>query len=103
MTLGDQLKQASDAIVDLIIATHDLARKKVLREQLSEILAITAALVDANVAQDTQAYLAATAGLSQANGAIKEAMADLAQVAETIEKIAAAIDLLQQLASALKP
>ena len=101
MTLGEELARASDGILELILNTPELERKKELREQLTKILELTAKLVEANVQKDTEEYRAAAAGLSEANTEIEEAKEDLGKVAETIKKITKAIDLIGKLAAAV--
>jgi hypothetical protein len=100
MTVGEELAKASDGILDLMLKAPDLAEKKALRDQLTKILAETAKLVEANVQKDTAQYRAATEGLVEANAAIQTAQRDLKKVADTINNVAMAIDLVGKLAAA---
>ena len=99
MTLGEQLKALSDGILDLIQKSPDIDKKKELREKLTTVLTLTAKLVDANVDAATAEYKAAVDGLNKTNQAIKEALSDLAKVADTITRIAKAVDLVGKVAS----
>jgi hypothetical protein len=99
MTLGEELANASDGILELILSTRSRKRKEALREQLTEILELTGKLVEANVQKDSKDYRAAAAELSETNDAIKEAKEDLRKVAATITKIAKAIDVVGKLAA----
>ena len=101
MTLGEELASASRGVLNLMLKTKDLEKKKVLRKQLTGILEETARLVEINVASNTKAYRDATAGLQTANVAIDKAMKDLQNVAKAIKKIAKAIDLLAKVAAAM--
>ncbi len=100
MTVGEELAKASDGIIDLMLQTPDLQEKKALREQLTKILAEPAKLVETNVDKDTAQYRAATAGLAEANAAIEAAKRDLKKVADTINRLARAIDAVGKLAAA---
>lgn len=101
MTLGEELARVSDGILELIANTPELERKQELREQLTKILTLTGTLVEANVQKDTEEYRAATAGLAAASAAIEEANEDLWKTAETIKKVAKAIDLVGKVAAAV--
>ena len=96
MTLGAQLKELSDGILDLLLKTKDVEEKRRLRKQLTEVHEQTAHLVDTNVDAATEAYADATASLNESIRAIREAQADLGHVARTISKIAKAIRLVEQ-------
>jgi hypothetical protein len=99
MTVGEELAKASNGILDLMEKAPDLEQKKALRDQLTKILAQTAKLVEANVDKNTAAYREAAAGLVEANTAIEGAKRDLGRVAETINKVARAIDVVGRLAA----
>lgn len=102
MTLGEQLAQTSDGLLDLILAATDIDQKQKLRDQLTIVLDQTDKLVAANVQNNTAEYIAATNGLNQANAAITTATNDLTKVADTITKIAKLIDELAKLATSIK-
>ena len=101
MTLGEQLAKTSDSILDLILATKDIERKKELREYLTAILALTGKLVEAKVDRDTEKYKAASKALTSANAAIEEAIDDIKKVAEIIKKLAKAVDFVGKLVDSL--
>jgi hypothetical protein len=98
MSLGQQLADTGDAIVELILATEDRNEKKKLREQLAIISDTTDKLIRANVNSDTEQYLAVTDSLNAANEKIKAATEDLAKVADSIVQIAKVIETLGKLA-----
>ena len=98
MKLGEQLSKASDLILDLMLATRDIQRKKELRKHLTVILTITGMLVEKNVNQNTEKYKAATKAFTDANKAIKDAIKDIEKVAKTIERVAKAVDLAAKVA-----
>ncbi len=97
MSLGEQLGNLSDGILELILEGDDIDAKKKLREQLNKVLGLTGKLVDANVDKATNEYQQATNDLNNANKAIKDALDDLEKVAQTITKIAQAIDQIVEL------
>ena len=101
MTLGEQLSQTSDALLDLILATSDREQKKLLNAQLSSILATTGKLVDANVKSSTPEYAAATDALNNANAALQDAINDLSKTAETIQIVAEVINTLGKVVAML--
>lgn len=98
MTLGEQLAQTSDLLVELIIATPDVEKAKKLRTQLTEILSETAKLVENNVDNSTPEYDAATKALDEINADIKVSIKDLEKTAETIKKVAVVIQVLAKVA-----
>ena len=102
MTLGEQLAQTSDGLLDLILAATDIDQKQKLRDQLTIVLDQTDKLVAANVQNNTAEYIAATNGLIQANAAITAATNDLSKVADVIEKISITINVLSVLAASMK-
>src|SRR5262245_22635534 len=93
VTLGERIDEMTSRLLDLQKQTKSVARKQQIAGQLSELLAYTGQLVDANVSKATNAYKQATDGLQRATSAIKRALADLKKVAEAIDKIAEALDL----------
>ena len=99
MSLGEQLGNLSDGILELILESDDIDAKKKLREQLNKVLGLTGKLVDANVDKATNKYQQATNDLNKANDAIRDALNDLEKVADTITKIAKAIDKITELAA----
>jgi septation ring formation regulator EzrA len=102
-SLGAELQQLSHSLEILIIKEPDIGRKEQLREKLQEVLNIIRELVDANVAAATQEYAEARESVEQVNAKILVAIQDLAKVAETINNISKALDILEKLLKAAKP
>ena len=102
-SLGAELQQLSHSLEILIIREPDIGRKEQLRDKLQEVLNIIRELVDANVAAATQEYAEARESVEQVNAKILVAIQDLAKVAETINNISKALDILEKLLKAAKP
>ncbi len=103
ISLGAELQQLSHSLEILIIREPDIGRKEQLRDKLQEVLNIIRELVDANVAAATQEYAEARESVEQVNAKILVAIQDLAKVAETINNISKALDILEKLLKAAKP
>lgn len=102
-SLGAELQQLSHSLEILIIREPDIGRKEQLRDKLQEVLNIIRELVDANVAAATQEYAEARESVEQVNAKILVAIQDLAKVAETINNISKALDILEKLLKSAKP
>jgi|CXWL01.1.fsa_nt_gi septation ring formation regulator EzrA len=102
-SLGPELQQLSHSLEILIIREPDIGRKEQLRDKLQEVKNIIGKLVDANVAAATQEYAEARESVEQVNAKILVAIQDLAKVAETINNISKALDILEKLLKAAKP
>jgi hypothetical protein len=98
-TLGKDLQKMSHLLQALILSEPNVTKKKALRKQLTAVLDVTAQLVDRNVGEVTDLYRRSTGAVEQANAQIVLAMQDLGEVAETIDAVAQAVDLLAELAA----
>lgn len=83
----------------LILSEPDIARKRQIRKQLTEVLNLTSELVDGNVDKATDEYREATDAIASANAEIIATLAELEKAAETIDRIARAVELLGKLAA----
>jgi len=100
-TLGKSLSRTLVDLTDLLLKEKDPERKKQLRDQHRELAALLQKLVDESVARDTIEYEKATAAVTEANDALKDAKKDLGQVAGAIKKVAKALDLVAKVAAKL--
>jgi dimeric dUTPase (all-alpha-NTP-PPase superfamily) len=101
MTLGEQLTETSDALLELILAAEDIEQKEKLREQFDVITESIEKLVKENVKKNSQEYIAVTHNLNAANQSIKEAIDDLDKIAATIMQVAKVVEMLGKMAAAM--
>ncbi len=101
MTLGEQLTETSDALLELILAAEDIEQKEKLREQFDVITESIEKLVKENVKKNSKEYIAVTHNLNAANQSIKEAIDDLDKIAATIMQVAKVVEMLGKMAAAM--
>lgn len=99
--LGKSLGKMITDLTDLILATTDADKKEELRAQHRELTKKLQDLIDNTVPTDTEEYKQATAAVVTANDAIRQAVKDASQVADTITKVAKVVSVLAKLIAVL--
>lgn len=101
-TVGQSLPKMISALTDLIHGLPDGPQRDTLVQQQTQLIDQLQTLIDNTVPQDTAKYRAATAALEKANTSLVEARRNIAAVAETINRIAAVVGVIGELAASIK-
>ncbi len=100
-TLGQRLTTALIELNELILYDNGPAEQTRLEELHKKICRRLQKLVDNRIPTNTAKYEDATTALKEANGALRKAIADAAEVAQAIEKLAKALKAIGKVAGAL--
>ena len=94
MSLGAQLEELSESILESISAAETLAEKKQLQGQLNAVTAFVDKLTKTNVQNNTANYIALTEQITKANNALQVAITESNKMLQAITEAAKVIDIL---------
>ncbi len=97
-SLGRELLDTLEAILDLREATSDPDRSRELRKLQKELSSAASALIEANLEANTERYREAREGLVAAAADVRDATKGLTAVVTAITGVGKAIKLLERLA-----